>query len=206
MAGKAGFKLVHGIGHSDGVYATYNKSSGRQLKEYTLWTSMLKRCTPKFWNIQQSYEDTSCSENFKSYSFFYEWCNRQVGFKNIDEDGRHWALDKDLLVKGNKVYSEDTCVFVPQQLNQLTVKREAKRGKCPIGVHLSKEYGKYVASYCYGEGKIQRLGFYETKESAFQAYKKAKESYIKVVADNWKQDIDFRVYQALINYRVEITD
>lgn len=206
MAGKAGFKLVHGIGHSDGVYSTYDKNSGEQLKEYTLWTSMLKRCTSKFWSVQQSYKDTSCSENFKSYSYFYEWCNKQIGFGNKDENGRHWALDKDILVKGNKVYSEDTCVFVPQQLNQLTVKREAKRGEYPIGVHLSKADGKYVASYCYGEGKRQGLGFYETKESAFQAYKKAKEAYIKVVADNWKQDIDFRVYQALINYRVEITD
>lgn len=205
MAGKEGSRLVHGVGYNDGVYATSNKNSGGQLKEYTLWTSMLKRCTPKFWSIQQNYKGTSCSENFKHYSFFYEWCQEQVGFKNIDDGGRRWALDKDILVKGNKIYSESACVFVPQRLNQLLVKREAERGKYPIGVHLDKQTGRYASQISIGRN-MKNLGLCSTEQEAFERYKVFKESIIKNVAKDYKHQLDSRVYKALMNYAVEITD
>ena len=43
-------------------------------------------------------------------------------------------------------------------------------------------------------------------EEAFLAYKQAKELHIKEVANKWKDQIDPRVYEALMNYTVEITD
>ena len=45
-----------------------------------------------------------------------------------------------------------------------------------------------------------------TPEEAFLAYKKDKEAYIKDVANKWKDKIDPRAYEALMNYEVEITD
>jgi hypothetical protein len=50
------------------------------------------------------------------------------------------------------------------------------------------------------------LGYYKTSEEAFNAYKKAKEAYIKEVAEEWRDSIDSRVYEALTNWVVEITD
>ena len=50
----------------------------------------------------------------------------------------------------------------------------------------------------------QNLGRFDTPEEAFQAYKQVKESYIKEVAEKWKGDIDPRVYEALMNWTVEI--
>lgn len=38
------------------------------------------------------------------------------------------------------------------------------------------------------------------------AYKKEKENYIKEVSEIWKSKLNLEVYQALINYRVKITD
>ena len=107
-------KLVHGIGFKGMDYPSYDGE--KMLKEYDLWKSMLHRCTKEYGFKRSAYAGVTCSENFKSYSFFYEWCNKQVGFKNVDEKGNYWQLDKDLLIKGNKVYSEDVCVFVPQKL------------------------------------------------------------------------------------------
>ena len=55
-------------------------------------------------------------------------------------------------------------------------------------------------------GRNVGLGYFNTEMEAFLAYKQAKESYIKEVANKWKDHIDHRAYEALMNYQVEITD
>ena len=50
------------------------------------------------------------------------------------------------------------------------------------------------------------MKYFNTELEAFNAYKEAKESFIKEQANKWKSQIDERAYQALINYTVEITD
>jgi len=196
-------KLVCGIGINDGKRVA--SIEGKSVKEYTLWQDMLLRCTAKYWNKCPSYNGVSCSENFKVFSYFYDWCNRQAGFKNKDSNNKSWQLDKDVLVKSNKVYSEDVCVFIPQQINTLLVKRNASRGDYPLGVHWSVAASKYSASCSIGEGS-QHLGCFQTQEEAFQVYKTFKEAYIKQVANEYRTQLDPRAYQALLNYTVEITD
>lgn len=199
--------LVHGIGVNDGKYHT--SVNGKLIKEYSLWTDMLLRCTEKFWKKRSSYVGTTCSDNFKNYSYFYEWCNKQVGFGIKDSIGRYWHLDKDLLFKGNKLYSEDTCVFIPQRVNSLLSKRLASRGKLPIGVSWSRVVLKYRSACNVGEypKKVTKcLGYFDTPEQAFTAYKIFKEEFIKGVAEKYKWQIDNKVYTALLNYKVSITD
>ena len=171
-------------------------------KEYTLWCSMLKRCYSNAYKKRQpTYEGCEVSNNFKSYEYFYEWCNKQVGFNNKD-----WQLDKDLLTKGNKVYSENTCIFIPAEINLLLVKREALRGTHPIGVRWHKRDKAFVAKVNKNKGKQEFLGYFETEIEAFNAYKQAKENFIKEQANNWKSQIDERAYEALMNHEVNIDD
>ena len=123
---------VYGVGVLGAKYPS--TISGVKTKEYTLWKCMLERCySDSFKKKRQTYEGCEVSNKFKSYEYFYEWCNKQIGFSN-DGNGNPFHLDKDLLVKGNKVYSEDTCVFIPQEINSLLVKRKASRGEHLIGV------------------------------------------------------------------------
>ena len=191
---------VYGIGVLGAKYPS--KINGVQTKEYKLWTSMLVRCySDNFKKKQPTYEGCEVSENFKSFEYFYEWCNKQVGFNNKD-----WQLDKDLLVKGNKVYNEFTCVFLPKEINLLLVKREALRGKHLIGVYWNKKASAFVARVRKNTGKSEYLGLFKTETEAFNAYKQAKESFIKEQAEKWKGKIDERAYNALMNYQVEITD
>ena len=47
---------------------------------------------------------------------------------------------------------------------------------------------------------------FDTPEEAFQTYKEFKENYIKQVADEYKDKIPEKLYEAMINYKIEITD
>lgn len=197
---KVGDKLVAGVGYNDGTYPAV------KTKEHALWRSMLSRCyTERNLLLKPAYRGCSVSDNFKDYTYFYEWCNNQKGFKIYDENGRMFALDKDLLHKGNKVYSEASCVFIPMEVNNLIVKSDSLRGEYPIGVVYDKERDKYQARM-WVDNKPKFLGRYDTIEAAFSKYKQSKEHHIKVVAEKWESLIDYRAYEALMNYRVDITD
>ena len=191
---------VHGVGILGTKYPS--RVNGVHTKEYKLWTSMLERCySITLKNKYLTYKDCEVSDNFKSYEYFYEWCNKQIGF-----DNKGWHLDKDLLIKGNKVYDENTCVFLPNEINILLTKRTALRGEYLIGVYWSKTNKAFVAKVNKGKGKQEHLGYFKTEIEAYNAYKQAKEAFIKEQANKWKGRIDTRAYQALMNYTVEITD
>ena len=192
---------VYGIGIV-GEQVTVNGKRGRQ---YDIWVRMLDRCySEKLAGYQATYVDCTVSENFKYYPYFKEWCSKQVGFDQKDCNGRWFALDKDLLVKGNKIYSEDTCCFVPQEVNNLLTNKKSTRNTLPVGVEKT-ESGRFLAAF--KKNRITtNLGRFDTSEGAFQAYKQAKEDYIKEVANKWKDKIDPRVYEALMKYEVDITD
>lgn len=185
--------LIEGVGINDGTYPT-------KTKEYQLWRGIFCRCfnERELLNYPR-YRGCTVSDNFKYYSYFYEWCNRQIGFSN---DG--WHLDKDILIKGNKVYSENNCVFVPSEINMLFTKANSIRGLYPIGV--SMNYKKFRARARIDNKEIVIGSSYNTPNEAFYAYKEVKELYIKTVAERYKDVIDQRVYEALYKYQVDIID
>ena len=195
---------VCGVGVTGAKYPT--KINGIKTKEYMLWQSMLKRCYNNTYKKKYpTYEGCEVSENFKSFEYFYEWCHKQVGFDN-DGNGNPFQLDKDLLIKGNKVYSENTCVFIPEDVNLLLTKNTASRGKHLIGVHWSNSNKAFVAQVNKNKGKQEYLGRFNTELEAFNAYKQAKEAFIKEQANKFKSQIDVRAYEALMNYTVNIDD
>ena len=176
--------------------------NGRNTKEYELWRDMLKRCYKYTYQKKQpTYKDCEVSENFKYYEYFYEWCHKQIGFGECG-----FQLDKDLLTKGNKVYSEISCVFIPREINQVLIKREALRGEHLIGVYWHNTKKAFVAMVNKNKGKQEWLGYFKTELEAFKAYKEAKESFVKEQAEKWEGKIDIRAYNALMNYEVNITD
>ena len=190
-------RLVQSVGINDRSRPT--KIEGRNTKEYTLWHDMLKRCYSIIYQEKYpTYIGCTISDNFKLYSYFFDWCSNQIGFGNIG-----YCLDKDLLYKGNKTYNENSCVFLPKDLNMLLVKSNATRGLYPIGV--SKEGNRFKVQ-CRVSGKNNYLGLFDTPELAFNAYKNFKEAHIKELAEKYKDTIDSRAYQALLNYEVSIDD
>ena len=106
--------------------------------------------------------------------------------------------------KRNKVYSPNDCIFVPQFINKLFIKRDKCRGEFYIGV--TKHENKFQAQLAKDNGKPIYLGSYDTPNEAFLAYKIAKEQYIKQIAEKYKSQIPYELYQAMMNYEVEIDD
>jgi len=177
--------------YTKGKYKSY--SEGSLTKEYRLWKSMLNRCYGKSTPTRKpTYKGCTVSDNFKDFQFFAEWCNNQVGFGN-----EGWQLDKDILIKGNKVYSEDNCCFVPKEINCLFLDHQAKRGNCPIGVSYHKPQNNYQVSLSK-YGKVHNLGYFLDPINAHKHYIVAKILHVKEIALSYKEAIDQRVYEALM--------
>lgn len=176
--------------------------NGKHTKCYDTWLKMLYRAySPKYMQQHPTYKECRVHESWHNFQLFSKWY--YDNFYQIE--GEQMALDKDILCKGNKIYSPDTCVFVPQRINSLFTKSDNKRGDCPIGVTYNKP-GKIYETYCGTNGKRKYLGCYKTPEEAFQVYKNFKEKYIKEVAEEYRDKIPTKLYNAMITYEVEIDD
>lgn len=170
-------------------------------KVYQVWCSMLQRCySPTNDYVKRNYKDCEVSDYFKFFPQFLDWWKMKSDGISVE-----LQLDKDILVKGNRLYSETTCTLVPRDINMLLIKRNKARGKYPIGVTYCKTSKKYKAQLSKFN-VITNLGFYEDIEGAFLAYKQAKEDYIKEVANKYKDVIEEKVYEILMEYEVNIDD
>jgi hypothetical protein len=188
---------VRGVGFNDvGFLTTIDR---KHIWQYQLWQDMLKRCfDEKYKQHRSTYEHVKCCDEWLSFAAFLEWCNKQVDYAGKPVG---FALDKDIIVRGNQIYSTDACSFVPQAVNSLLTDSGAARGDLPVGVSLYKTSGKFkVKLSCFG--KVKRLGLYTTIEDAAFAYKVAKEAHIKIVATQYKDVLLLVVYESLMNWEI----
>ena len=176
-------------------------------REYKTWNSMLQRCFSELKKKKYPYyKDVVCCEEWLLFDNFYEWLQSQG---NVDKwlHGKRWALDKDIIIKNNKLYSPETCCLVPQNVNCLLLKRDSLRGDLPIGV---KQNCNKFEAYCGNPftKKSEHLGFYNTPEEAFYVYKLHRENHIKQMAKQEYEagNITNVCYEALMNYSIEIDD
>lgn len=192
-------KSILGVGIVGDKYPI--RQNGKMTKEYLTWRNMLYRCFREDEKKRHpEYKDVTCCDDWLLFENFYEWIHAQENFNKWYNENS-WDVDKDILFKGNKIYGPNTCCLVPTRINKMFSIHADKRGEYPIGV--SKHGNNFKARY----GK-RNIGMYKTPEMAFQAYKEYKEEYIKQIA---KQELSAgnitqRCYNAMKNYKVEITD
>lgn len=185
-------RSVYGVGLNDAGYMVNIIVNGKKLTchAYVKWVAMLKRCySSKYQEEHQTYIGCSVCNDWLSFSVFEKWFDEN----NIEE----WALDKDIKTKGNKIYSPETCLFVPHSVNSFLVGCDAIRGNYPKGVSFHNGSGSYQSSIRI-DCKKKSLGFYKTPELARSAYVKAKNNEIKRKCEEYPQ---FSKY--LINHLLE---
>lgn len=183
-----------------GILGEGKYSAGKDKAAYKTWCGMLDRCySEKRRELYKSYDGCIVCKEWLDFQNFAEFF-----YCNINERG--WQIDKDILCKNNKIYSPQTCLAVPSEINKLFVRRKKYRGGLPIGVHYESDRSRYKASLHDGSGKTKFLGRFHTAEDAFRAYKEAKEKIIRQKASEYREIISEKLFNALMNYQVEITD
>lgn len=204
------YPALYNFGYfGEGNYVCREHGAKDDTMEYRCWHGMVKRCYDEKEHIKHpTYFNCSVCEEWANFQNFAKWFHDNLWTKNIK-----LMVDKDILVKGNKLYSPDTCCLVDYKINSIFTKREKDRGCLPIGVSYHKQNKKFIVTSNDGHGNEKNgsvyLGSYNSPEEAFKAYKKFKESYIKQVADEYKNkypNFPQKLYDAMYNYEVEITD
>lgn len=191
----------YGVGYI-GIGKFIGGSYSKENIIYDYWDGILRRCySERIKKLRNSYSDCLVDEYWHNLQNFGEWFEKNYNPKYM----KSWCLDKDILVKGNRIYSPETCCFVPNEINVIFTNGYIRRGEYPKGVSYKPKINKYIAQY-QKDGVVTHIGTFKTVDEAFQAYKEVKEKYIKEKADKWKDQIDPRVYEAMYNYQVEITD
>lgn len=190
-------KLIYGVATLDVDFASNNDDMTN--KAYNAWYNMLQRCYYK--NYQESsptYKGCSVCDEWLYFSNFLNW------FKKHYVNG--YAIDKDLLVFGNKVYSPATCCMIPGEINAMIVTRQRKSGRFGKGISITPK-GRYIA-FVKKRNKTYNLGHFDTIEDAFAAYKQGKIAYVREVADAYYKEgkITKEVYDALYRYEPKIKD
>ena len=200
------YPTVYGVGIIGDKYQKSIKDI--TIKEYNTWLHILQRCySDKFKKKQPAYDKVECCEEWLYYPNFYEWLHSQSNFDKW-YNGNRWAIDKDILHKGNKIYSPDNCCLVPQSINCLFISSKWKRSSLPVGVGAN---GNKFEARCKNSftGELEHLGIYDSSEEAFyKGYKPYKENLIKQTAQTeYNQgNITKACYDAMIRYEVEIDD
>ena len=181
-------KTVYGIGYlGEGHYKVYIDQDHLE-PVYNVWRTLLGRvCTEKHREQFPAYADCKVCDEWLCYQNFAKWWNENM--YHVGTERMH--LDKDILIKGNKLYSPDTCLIVPQRINMLFLQKPNKYG-LPNGIKPTCG-GEYEARYNH-----KYLGLYVSIKEAEVAHEKAKREAIKEVAEEYKSAIPNKVYEALL--------
>lgn len=185
---------VYGVGYL-GVGNARASENKIRTHGYDIWKAMIGRCyDEKMQKKMPCYVGVTVCEEWHNFQNYHEWLVSQSDY------GKGYHLDKDLLFQGNKIYSPDTCILIPSEINIAVTFSETKNSNLPIGVSFDSRKNKYYA--CINiEGKTASLGFHETISDARSVYIDEKESIVRELAEKWKGEIDPKAYKALISWK-----
>lgn len=161
-------------------------------KAKSVWDGMKHRCKIG----KPPYENCEVCEEWKIFENFKKWYTEHY----YEVAGCDMEIDKDILVSGNRIYSPETCLIVPQRINEL-FRTFSNKYNLPTGITLLKndvKKGRYKVSY---DGNF--IGYFKTIRDACMAYEYTKKGAINEVAKMYKKELPDYIFQILINWQPE---
>ena len=186
-------KLIFGVGLNDADYVVRPTVGGVQkamCPYYRKWTNMLQRCyDTNYQKRQTTYTGCEVCDEWKTFSKFRAWMETQ--------DWKDKELDKDFLIKGNKLYSPERCCFISKQVNNFCLHKRGRKGEEMLGVCTRKGV-KRDAFVAFGtcKDKTLNLGTFKTEIEAHKAWKTNKHAQALLLAE---QQSDLRIVNILRN-------
>ena len=180
---------VFGRGYiGEGMYNSKNaKINGKDF--YDTWSKMFDRC---YRGVDLTYSNVDVCEEWYNFQNFMDYVEKTFPIGILDEK---FVLDKDLLQKDSnfKIYSKDTCVWIPKRINSYIQNKRSGTNNKHKGIN--KDYNQWVASSTlFEKGGIKfTIGYFYNLEEAINAYKEFKLS----------QDSKARQYVRDLNYLPE---
>lgn len=189
---------VSGVGYHGILYKNNKQESFRR------WKNMINRCyNGAVHERQPGYEKCTVCAEWLNYSNFKLWYDENIApYKELE---MNVELDKDILIKGNTVYSPETACLVPKFINDLFIGSVSDQREYPPGVYFDKDNQKYRACMSFMGSNI-KLGTFDSPEAAFSRYKEYKEDFIKDIAEQYRGKLPDKVYRAMMERTVEVTD
>lgn len=168
--------------------------SGKQNPLYTKWAAMLKRCYSDVCRRDYvAYTDVEVCNAWLNFQVFADWCITD-GKYVIGHD-----LDKDLLSGSSKVYSPDTCCFIPSEINAaLIVPFKPISKHEPRGITKAPS-GRYKVT-TVNNGISTHRGTYDNLDDAVVIYKKYTKEKISDLAKKYRKQLTDKVYNRLLSY------
>lgn len=186
-------KTVYDVGYlGEGKYKVYIDQDHLE-PVYNVWRTLLGRCcTEKHREQFPAYADCTVCEEWLCYQNFAEWWNKNM--YHVGTERMH--LDKDILVSENTIYSPETCLIVPQSINELfhVSGRKTVDTDLPYTIRRTTK-GKYSVTY-----KSKSLGIYDTVDDCITVYIEAKRKDIKEKVEIMKNELPNKVKEALLNW------
>ena len=182
-----------------------------KMREYKIWVAMLRRCYDKKYHKRKpTYKNCTVCKEWHNFSNFYNWIIKQENYSKLIS--AKLQLDKDILVKGNKIYSPRTCCLVPSYINSILTKRQNDRGDCLIKKkknirrYNNKKHITYMMRVQIDKKQYEQN--FKTEIEAFRRYKELKEKEIKKVAEGEykKGNITKKCYAKLLKYKIVKSD
>jgi hypothetical protein len=182
-------KSVLGVGYF-GVGSYTSSINNITTKVYKDWLNMLQRgYNQQYKEKCPTYKDVTVCEEWHNFQNFAKW------HEDNYIDG--FVLDKDIICKDCKIYSPETCAFVPQEINNIFTD---KINGLLVGIR--KRNNTFTVRIKIN-GKEVHIGSYSTQEEAILNYCRAKEKIIKELANKHKDKLSLEVYKSLINFKIK---
>ena len=157
------------------------------LKEYTIWGNIVGRCNRGYAKLH---------EDFYTFDSWLGWAKEQKGFMEKDGNGNLFQLDSDLFSIDEKMYSPNTCVFIPREINGICkpnmIRDDLPRGVTPFGSK-AKPYRVSVSI----DGVTKHIGNYKTVEEASTISKQARLDRVALLETKYKDVVYSKVFEEL---------